>query len=162
MVGDKNINQFFIYGPQREKSFMHGYLGGGGGGLADPSIIGLVPSCLGYPLTHLNLHAKYGSNPYNSDCLSYRQNDDVYVNTYIGQRNDNQTIVSLVYTDMIIFIDHPPPPPSIIPTTPQNDHCENIPCYFRPWHRWQYKQACHMFTLSATVILMASFVLPQG
>ena len=60
---EQNNNQFFIYGPQCEKNRILGYSGGGGGpGWPINNQTGpiLLPS---YPLTYINLHIKYGSNP---------------------------------------------------------------------------------------------------
>ena len=56
---EKYNTQFFIYGPQMPTIyfFLHFCLFGGGGGPGWPI---LLPS---YPLTYINLHIKYGSNP---------------------------------------------------------------------------------------------------
>ena len=58
----ENKHQFFIYGPQYTKMCIFGYLGGPIDNRTGPI---LLPS---YPLTYINLHIKYGSNP----LLSYR------------------------------------------------------------------------------------------
>ena len=59
---EKNNHQFFIYGPQCEKMRILGYSGGGGPGwpINNPTGPILLPR---HPLTYINLHIKYGSNP---------------------------------------------------------------------------------------------------
>ena len=59
---DKNKAQFFIYGPQYTKMCIFGNLGGGGAGWPINNRTGpiLLPR---HPLTHINLHVRYGSNP---------------------------------------------------------------------------------------------------
>ena len=57
-------HQFFIYGPQCAKMHILGYSGGGGGGPGWPINNQTGPILLpSYPLTYINLHIKYGSNP---------------------------------------------------------------------------------------------------
>ena len=56
----KNNHQFFIYGPQCEKMRILGYSGGPGWPINNQTWPILLPS---YPLTYINLHIKYGSNP---------------------------------------------------------------------------------------------------
>ena len=57
---EKNIWQFFIYGPQYTKMCIFGYSGGPGWPINNRTGSILLPS---YPLTYINLHIKYGSNP---------------------------------------------------------------------------------------------------
>ena len=58
---EKNNHQFFIYGPQCEKMRILGYSGGGAGWpINNPTGPILLPR---HPLTYINLHIKYGSNP---------------------------------------------------------------------------------------------------
>ena len=61
----KNNHEFFIYGPQYTKMCILGYLGGPEWPIDNRTGPILLPS---YPLTYINLHIKYGSNP----LLSYR------------------------------------------------------------------------------------------
>ena len=56
----KNKAQFFIYGPQYTKMCIFGYSGGPGWPINNRTGPILLPS---YPLTYINLHIKYGSNP---------------------------------------------------------------------------------------------------
>ena len=56
----KNNHQFFIYGPQCEKMRILGYSGGPGWPINNPNGPILLPR---HPLTYINLHIKYGSNP---------------------------------------------------------------------------------------------------
>ena len=61
---EKNNHHCFIYGPQCEKNAHFGVFGGGGGGpgwpINNPTGPILLPR---HPLTYINLHIKYGSNP---------------------------------------------------------------------------------------------------
>ena len=59
---DKNNHQFFIYmyGPQCEKIRILGYSGGPGWPINNPTGPILLPR---HPLTYINLHITYGSNP---------------------------------------------------------------------------------------------------
>ena len=57
---DKNNCQFFIYGPQYTQMCIFGYSGGPGWPINNRTGPILLPS---YPLTYVNLHIKYGSNP---------------------------------------------------------------------------------------------------
>ena len=57
---EKNNCQFFIYGPQYTKMCIFGYSGGPGWTINNRTGPILLPS---YPLTYINLHIKYGSNP---------------------------------------------------------------------------------------------------
>ena len=57
---EKNNHQFFIYGPQYKKMCILGYSGGPGWPINNWTGPILLPS---YPLTYINLHIKYGSNP---------------------------------------------------------------------------------------------------
>ena len=57
---EKNNCQFFIYGPQYRKMCIFGYSGGPGWPINNRIGSILLPS---YPLTYINLHKKYGSNP---------------------------------------------------------------------------------------------------
>ena len=59
---EKNNHQFFIYGPQCEKCAFWAIRGGGGPGcpINNPTGPILLPR---HPLTYINLHIKYGSNP---------------------------------------------------------------------------------------------------
>ena len=70
---EKNNHQFFIYGPQCEKMRILGYSGGPGWPINNPTGPILLPR---HPLTYINLHIKYGSNPIRI-FLSYRENDEV-------------------------------------------------------------------------------------
>ena len=56
----KNNDPLFIYGPQYIKMCMFGYSGGPGWPKNNRTGPILLPS---YPLTYINLHIKYGSNP---------------------------------------------------------------------------------------------------
>ena len=56
----KNNRQFFIYGPLYTKMCIFGYSGGPGWPINNRTGPILLPS---YPLTYINLHIKYGSNP---------------------------------------------------------------------------------------------------
>ena len=56
----KNNCQFFIYGPQYTKIYILGYSGGPGWPINNRTGPILLPS---YPLTYINLHETYGSNP---------------------------------------------------------------------------------------------------
>ena len=60
-----NNHQNFIYGPQYTKMCIFGYLGGPEWPIDNRTGPILLPS---YPLTYINLHIQYGSNP----LLSYR------------------------------------------------------------------------------------------
>ena len=60
IIREKNNHQFFIYGLQCEKMRILGYSGGPGWPINNPTGPILLPS---YPLTYINLHIKYGSNP---------------------------------------------------------------------------------------------------
>ena len=51
-----------------------GYSGGPGWPINNQAGPILLPS---YPLTYINIHIKYGSNPILKDFLSYRENDEV-------------------------------------------------------------------------------------
>ena len=57
---EKNNHQFFIYGPQCEKMRILGYSGGPGWPINNRTGPILLPR---HPLTYINLHIKYGSNP---------------------------------------------------------------------------------------------------
>ena len=57
---EKNNHQLFIYGPKCEKMRILGYSGGPGWPINNQTVPILLPS---YPLTYINLHIKYGSNP---------------------------------------------------------------------------------------------------
>ena len=57
---DKNNYQFFIYGAQYTKMCIFGYSGGPGWPINNRTGPILLPS---YPLTYINIHIKYGSNP---------------------------------------------------------------------------------------------------
>ena len=57
---EKNNRQFFIYGPQCEKIRILGYSGGPGWPINNRTGPILLPR---HPLTYINLHIKYGSNP---------------------------------------------------------------------------------------------------
>ena len=57
---EKNNHQFFICGPQYTKMCIFGYSGGPGWHINNRIGPILLPS---YPLTYINLHIKYGSNP---------------------------------------------------------------------------------------------------
>ena len=57
---EKNNHQFFIYGPQCDKMHILGYSGGPGWPINNPTGPILLPR---HPLTYINLHIKYGSNP---------------------------------------------------------------------------------------------------
>ena len=57
---EKNNRQFFIYGPQYTKMCIFGYSGGPGWPINNRTGPIVLPS---YPLTYINLHTKYGSNP---------------------------------------------------------------------------------------------------
>ena len=57
---EKNNHQFFMYGLQCEKIRILGYSGGPGWPINNQTGPILLPS---YPLTYINLHIKYGSNP---------------------------------------------------------------------------------------------------
>ena len=57
---EKNNHQFFMYGPQCEKIHILGYSGGPGWPINNPTGPILLPR---HPLTYINLHIKYGSNP---------------------------------------------------------------------------------------------------
>ena len=57
---EKNNHQFFIYGPQCEKNRILGYSGGPGWPINNRTGPILLPR---HPLTYINLHVKYGSNP---------------------------------------------------------------------------------------------------
>ena len=81
---EKNNCHFFIYGPQYTKMCIFGYSGGPGWPINNRTGPILLPS---YPLTYINLHIKYGSNPiriflsYREKCLRTRtrrrrRNDD--------------------------------------------------------------------------------------
>ena len=71
---EKNNYQFFIYGPQCEKNRIFGYSGGGGGGPGWPINNRTGPILLpSYPLTYINLHIKYGSNPIRLFKLSWER-----------------------------------------------------------------------------------------
>ena len=70
---EQNNYQFFIYGPQCENMRILGYSGGPGWPINNPTGPILLPR---HPLTYINLHKKYGSNPIRI-FLSYRENDEV-------------------------------------------------------------------------------------
>ena len=57
---EKNNCQFFIYGPQYTKMCIFGYSGGPGWPINNRTGPILLPR---HPLTYINLHIKYGSNP---------------------------------------------------------------------------------------------------
>ena len=57
---EKNNCQFFTYGPQYTKMCIFGYSGGPGWPRNNRTGPIFLPS---YPLTYINLHIKYGSNP---------------------------------------------------------------------------------------------------
>ena len=57
---EKNNHQFFIYGPQYTKMCIFGYSGGPGWPINNRTGPILLPR---HPLTYINLHIKYGSNP---------------------------------------------------------------------------------------------------
>ena len=57
---EKNNHQFFIYWPQHKNMCIFGYSGGPGWPINIRTGPILLPS---YPLTYINLHIKYGSNP---------------------------------------------------------------------------------------------------
>ena len=57
---EKNNDQFFIYGPQYTKMCIFGYWGGPGWPINNRTGPILLPR---HPLTYINLHIKYGSNP---------------------------------------------------------------------------------------------------
>ena len=63
----------FIYGPQYTKICIIGYSGGGGGAGWPGTGPFLLPMD---PLTYINLHIKYGSNPIRI-FVSYREKDEV-------------------------------------------------------------------------------------
>ena len=65
MYNKGNNHQFFIYGPQYTKICIFGYLGGPEWPIDNRTGPILL---LSYPLTYINLHIQYGSNP----LLSYR------------------------------------------------------------------------------------------
>ena len=73
MPREKNNHQFFIYGPQCDKMHILGYSGGPGWPINNPTGPILLPR---HPLTYINLHIKYGSNPIRI-FLSYGENDEV-------------------------------------------------------------------------------------
>ena len=57
---EKNKQKFFIYEPLYPKMCIFGYSGGPGWPINNRTGPILLPS---YPLTYINLHIKYGSNP---------------------------------------------------------------------------------------------------
>ena len=57
---EKNNRQFFICGPQYKNFVIFGYSGGPGWPINNPTGPILLPR---HPLTYINLHIKYGSNP---------------------------------------------------------------------------------------------------
>ena len=57
---EKNNCQFFIYGPQYTKMCIFGYSGGCGWPINNRTGPILPPR---HPLTYINLHIKYGTNP---------------------------------------------------------------------------------------------------
>ena len=57
---EKNNRQFFIYGPLYTKMCIFGYSGGPGWPINNWTGPILLPR---HPLTYINLHIKYGSNP---------------------------------------------------------------------------------------------------
>ena len=57
---EKNNREFFIYRPLYTKMCIFGYSGGPGWPINNQTGPILLPS---YPLTYINLHIKYGSNP---------------------------------------------------------------------------------------------------
>ena len=69
-----NNRQFFIYGPQYTKMCIFGYSAGPGWPINNGTGPILLPN---YPLTYINLHIEYGSNPILKDLLSYRENDEM-------------------------------------------------------------------------------------
>ena len=58
-------------GPNVKKMRILGYSGGSGWPINNPTGPILLPR---HPLTYINLHIKYGSNPIR---ISYRENDEV-------------------------------------------------------------------------------------
>ena len=90
----ENNHQFFIYGPQYNFVCSFGYSGGPGWPMNNGTGPILLPS---YPLTYINLHIKYGSNPIRIFEVMVRTMKCLRTQILTRWRNNDETIVSPMF-----------------------------------------------------------------